>query len=505
MAVVNKLLKVVGKEQAAEFEYRPAFERLKTEGGAWFASDADCRKSGLSGGKGIVCGYSPQSKFPLRWDGDAMITTIAPVGSGKDTDLVAPNIFSLDDRSLCIFDPKGESAAVTAAYRAKLGPVYILNPYAVLLEHMKGRNIRQARYNPLARLEKLSELERGAWAAKLADGIVWKSSFGADQFFDRSSDLGVQGVCTALAAHGKPEEKNLGRLADIISGPELYDFARMIQRVSSDPFTLARLSRFAPEGVEDNKTVSSIKESMATEVAFLTEPAIRECLSGSDFSFSEMRERIMTVYVVIPLDKLDIAKKFLRLIMSCFLCECLQPGRRKVRVTAIMNEFYQYGAMESVANAYGMARGFGVQLWALLQDLSQLVERYPQSWQTFLSNSGLRMFMTPQDQLTADYIADQSGTMHVSSWSKSIGVEELPRMFFFQKPKFRLHATFGTQIDKRPLIEPHEARALRQDRMFVWVRELGNVIVAHRKPYFKTFGMKDKARPNPYYKPKSLW
>lgn len=488
-------------KQENEFDYRPSFERLKTEGGAWFATDADCRKAGLFGRKGILCGYAPQSKHPLRWDGDAMITAVAPVGSGKDTDLIAPNIFSLDDRSLIVFDPKGESAAVTGHYRKRLGPVFVLNPYQILPDHMKG--LKQARYNPLARLEKLHELERGAWAAKLADGIVWKSSFGADQFFDRSSDLGVQGVCTGLAAHGKPEERNLGRLADIISGPELYDFARMIQRVSNDPFTLARLSRFTPQGVEDNKTVASIKESMATEVAFLTEPAIRDCLSGSDFSFADMREKLMTVYVVIPLDKLDIAKKFLRLIMSCFLCECLQPGRRKRRITAIMNEFYQYGAMESVANAYGMARGFGVQLFALLQDLSQLVERYPQSWQTFLSNSGLRMFMTPQDQMTADYIADQSGTMHMSNWSKTIGVEALPRGIF-EEQKYRLNPSYGLTIDKRALIEPHEARALPQDRMFVWVRELGNVIVPHRERYFRTPGMKGKAQRNPYG-PKSFW
>jgi hypothetical protein len=41
--------------------------------------------------------------------------------------------------------------------------------------------------------------------------------------------------------------------------------------------------------------------------------------------------------------------------------------------------------------------------------------------------------------------------------------------------------------------------------MLVWVRELPNVIVAGMKPYFKTPGMRGKARPNPYYKAKGFF
>jgi type IV secretory pathway TraG/TraD family ATPase VirD4 len=113
-------------------------------------------------------------------------------------------------------------------------------------------------------------------------------------------------------------------------------------RNSNDSYTRARLDRFTQEKIEDNKTVNAIKETMATEVAFLTEPAIRDCLSTSDFSF-DLRQRLMTVYVVVPLDKLDIAGKFFRLIVSCALSELLQPGRGKKRVTVIITSFTNTG------------------------------------------------------------------------------------------------------------------------------------------------------------------
>ena len=49
--------------------------------------------------------------------------------------------------------------------------------------------------------------------------------------------------------------------------------------------------------------------------------------------------------------------------------------------------------------------GFGVKLWAVLQDTTQLRRHYQSSWETFLGNAGLVQCFANGDQATLDYMA----------------------------------------------------------------------------------------------------
>ena len=70
------------------------------------------------------------------YQGDRHSIVFGPTGSGKFTRLLSVNLLSdcLDDRSVLVFDPKGEAAAVTAWHRHKtLGhDVKILDPFGAL-------------------------------------------------------------------------------------------------------------------------------------------------------------------------------------------------------------------------------------------------------------------------------------------------------------------------------------------------------------------------------------
>ena len=56
------------------------------------------------------------------------------------------DLLSIKDRSIVVIDPKGELAAVTAAYRRTVGDVVMLNPFNVL-------GLGSAGFNPLAMLD----------------------------------------------------------------------------------------------------------------------------------------------------------------------------------------------------------------------------------------------------------------------------------------------------------------------------------------------------------------
>ena len=48
--------------------------------------------------------------------------------------------------------------------------------------------------------------------------------------------------------------------------------------------------------------------------------------------------------------------------------------------------------MDSVEKAAGQIASFGVTLWPIIQDLSQLKRDYKDSWETFMGNAGLLTF-----------------------------------------------------------------------------------------------------------------
>ncbi len=102
-------------------------------------------KEGLFGGFMMVLGYFKNK--PLRMDTCLSALLLAPAGAGKTQGVVIPTILGCDKVSMIINDPKPELCYDTSAYRATVGPVFILN-WAGRDEPEKG--IYYPAWNPLS-------------------------------------------------------------------------------------------------------------------------------------------------------------------------------------------------------------------------------------------------------------------------------------------------------------------------------------------------------------------
>lgn len=142
----------------------------------------------------------------------------------------------------------------------------------------------------------------------------------------------------ALAQYGAAHEKNLVRVAEIISTGEVYEYCLWVMKKNPDTFIRQRLAKFAvdPSKAENKGELASIVSTMDTEVDFLGDAAIADSLSRSDFQFSDLKKRICTVYIVLPLDYLEIASRYFRLLVSCALSELIDPAARG-SVRRVMN------------------------------------------------------------------------------------------------------------------------------------------------------------------------
>lgn len=85
----------------------------------------------------------------------------------------------------------------------------------------------------------------------------------------------------------------------------------------------------------------------------------------------------------------------------------------------LLDEFAALGQLKMVETAMGLMRGYGVKLWPILQDLSQLQFCYPRSWQSFVANAGAVQVFGTNDTGTAQYFSNMAGQSTVQTESTS--------------------------------------------------------------------------------------
>jgi type IV secretion system protein VirD4 len=300
----------------------------------------------------------------------------------------------------------------------------------------------------------------------------------------------VSGVIAALKRHGKPAEQNLPMVARVING-DVTGFCRLTVQSTNDPFIVDKLGRFAWAD-PDNREVQDVIATARTQLAFLCNAAIADSLTGSDFRFSDLKRKPgTTVYICLPLNMLDICDKYFRLILETAMADLLNEGRKGKgkRVLAVIDEMAQLGPhMKSLENAMGMAAGAaGLQLWCVLQDLSQLKGMFPRTWETFIQNCGVTTWFGARDQTTREYVSRLSGVCEVLTRSRGVSFDN------YGWP----HVSDNASQHSRPLLLPHEVGQLADDEMIAFAEGVRcGPVKAKRKPYWRVFW--SGYRRNPY-------
>ncbi len=133
---------------------------------------------------------------------------------------------------------------------------------------------------------------------------------------------------------------------------------------------------------------------------------------------------------MLPASRIATHARWLRIIVDLALLAAERvPDTPHQPVLFMLEEFPQLGHMKSLEAGAGLLAGFGVKLWVVLQDLSQLKAHYRDSWETFLGNAGVLQAFGNADVTTLDYLSQRLGdhsyldvqSVHASSSSMSMG------------------------------------------------------------------------------------
>jgi type IV secretion system protein VirD4 len=469
------------KRVQAAYKYKPE----NSHGGARFAQFWDLFKAGLFRRKGgLPIGY--YLGRPLFYSGFGHILTIAAARTGKGATLLINALLSWI-YSVVVIDPKAENVAVTGHWRKRFGRVYVLNPFNMFPDVLKG--LTNARFNPMDIIDASSPAFH-AMCDKLAAALVWDEG-GYGVHFTLGARALVSGIIASLIRHGAKLERNLVMVARILSG-DIFEFCQMTVQLTNDPFIKQKLGRFAAPNASESHEVMDVIATAIAQLSFLGSQAIADCVSSSNFDLRDLKRRPGTsLYICLPLNMLDITDKFFRLMLEMILFVLLQEGQRgkRSRILLMVDEMAQLGPhMKSLENAMGMAAGAaGVQLWCALQDLSQLIGMFPKTWETFIQNCGVTTWFGARDQTTREYVSKLAGATEVLSRSRSVSIDHNTG---------EAHVNDSANQCGRPLLLPHEVGQIKKDEMIAFVEGVScGPIKAKRKFYFRVF---HGVRKNPY-------
>ncbi len=417
----------------------------------------------------------------------------SPARSGKFTCVLA-QILAEWEGSALVVDPKGQACAVTARYREKkLGQeVWRLDPFNLMPELPGVRwTPRAAQVDPMMSLDPRSD-RFAADTDNIAEAVVTDDLHMSDSHWVASARGLVSGIIMHLKTRFPRE--TLATVYRVISGPDLFlvaqDACRSAAGNRSGDFIVERLARFGEPDAANNKEVRSIVSTAITALQFIGNRAIATSLGGSSFTFSAMKRRPITVYLILPGEYLGgNCSRWFRLIAGTAVEAFMREPSRKVPVLGILDEFKSaVGRLGVIETAMGLAAGYGLQLLPVLQNLSQLQELYPQGWETFLANSGFKIFFAPRDKTTSDYLSEMSGITEVRTVAKSFG----------ERPDGELSVNLSFQQHARKYLLPHETRYLGDDEALVFGEGINGVIRAGRRPYFLDPQFKHCFDPDPY-------
>jgi type IV secretion system protein VirD4 len=372
-------------------------------------------------------------KFAGRFLGhldDRPMITIAGARAGKTSTVLEPNLY-LYPGSMLVLDPKGELSRTAFLRRALGHDVHVLDPF------------RQSG-EPAACFNALAELDPMSWTlvddvASITQSLIVEDGDSRAKHWNDSARALLMGIILLTLTFAE-SERNFITVRQLLTlaypplvnkirtairandgGPHDEQFFNenavgvqaLLQAMSSagDRFggILASIgNRFSGTPLTER---GSIFSTAAAQTDFLDSLPLRKISTRSDFRLASLRgDRPTTIYLCLPVGRMESHYRWLRLVvqMACMVLEQLGTyPRDRPPILFMMEEFATLGHMDIMERAAAYFPGFGVKLWAVLQDTTQLRRYYQNSWETFLGNAGLVQCFANGDQSTLNYIAQR--------------------------------------------------------------------------------------------------
>ena len=473
-------------------------------GDARFASLSDLRKAGLltQSPQGILIG---KYKGRYLWlNGAQHAIAISPTRSGKTTSIAIPVLLSYA-QSMVVLDLKGELFKATSGWREAQGhAIRVWAPYD------DAGNTH--RFNPMSLMAGMDPGKRLGEIQTMA-AILYPDEVGKDPFWTSQARatfaalasfmfevwdaqvLAQQRAGTPASMRFDPNTSilfpSLERILHLSSGMGGKSIKETLQQILTDPAhacvgpqtrtVFGNLLGLAEQ------TFSSVIATVQAPLQQFLSPILAPATNATDFDVTALRKRPTTLYVVIPINKLDESSKLLNIFFSTVIGANLgkqlgeEPGL-KHQLLMLMDEFTAMGRVDVWAKRISISASYGVRDLCIVQSRSQLRSAYgDHDAQNFITNHGAQIVFAPREQADAN------------EYSEMLGYKTVRRK---QRSQSRGGGSNQVSIsyseEKRALFLPQEIKELPQDKEIIFY-EGCKPIRARKNWFFKDKVLRERA------------
>lgn len=363
-----------------------------------------------------------------RWAGDRMIRitkfthliTCAPTGRGKGIGVLIPNLRSYP-HSCVVTDPKGELFMETAAIRH-----HKLKNRVIKLDPFDVCGYGSDRLNPLDFIDD-SAPDFLDQCRDLADMMIMQTGKEPDPYWNDSA----RGVLTAFIAYvcaceTNPEARTLDLVRDLVSSRHSYtESIGVMQRTESHNGIIKRLGHSLTWHVD--RELGSVLSNVQRHTEAFDSPLIAQNMTSSTFDPRCLRSGRVTIYLILPHDKLETLSPLMRVWIGVIL-RVITRGKpsEKNPVLFLLDEAAHLGKIRVLEQAVTLMRGMGIRLWFFFQSLHQLQDCFGDKAKTVLDNIDTQQHFAINDPDNAEAISKRIGdtTISITTFGENQGWTE---------------------------------------------------------------------------------
>jgi len=473
----------------------------------------------------------------MVYSGERHWIIFGPNGSGKSMRLLVPNLLQCDFRSFFVIDVKGQMAAITAAHRATIGPVYVINPFGCLADDPRYPDLASCGFNPLAKLDPRSP-DFNSSVSLLAEALIEIEEKQPHWGISARSLLAMLIMFTVLEAHDLLPEAVLAITNSKIPPPAVKGVptmarVRQLLCMPSDDVSPAKdgigigipalalaVQRSGNEGLTNRagqftkwtNEINSVASTARAQTEAFDDPEIAEDLAKPGPDFGRLKEGPATVFLVLPPKQLGRHAKWLRLLVASALQALMVPPERDQPPALFMlEEMAALGHMEIIESTFALVRDFKIQMACVYQDLGQIKRLYGARWESFIANAGIVTSFATGDATTAEWLSQRSGEVGrpTESTSKSISTNQNPfriegniaaNMLTARETKSESTST-NISLTKTRLAHPHSLFGMKPGATVNYLANEANIVLGFAPLWTKVRVCKTRGRDNPYYIP----
>ena len=404
---------------------------------------------------------------------DESLLTYLRTGGGKGVSLIQPALAHVKDRTLIVTDVKnGELAWSSAKHRSETLdiPSVFVNPYNL-------HGYPNTRINPLQRLIAIAAAGEGfdGEAETIAHILLPLPRADSDNAWVRKGAIELACMRMEFTAKFDPTNCTLGDLWRFVNGDGLH-YAGVFSLMSTcgDESIERRAQSYDRMREDAPKQWEAIRSELASAVSvFEPTKSLGRSSAAHDVDLNRLKSEPHTLYIMLPVNKLDVAAPFASLIVN-LLIETLAAAPGGVRATFILDEFANFPKVPGLLRSLRLHRSLGLQYWFFAQGRHSMTGKW----------SG--------DEVRE--IEDQVGcTIYRNVWEpdliKDIELWSGMRTIFSHGVSHNggTVETGATNLGetKRPVLQAEDILALGTGQQIIRMTSMPRLLVADAVPYFE--------------------